>query len=130
VWFVLRILKNVLSSGGMADEFHIQETSDGIQCTPKKLKQHTRDTIVNDLQHGRRAYIDLQAFWTDFPELYSSIEDTKQNLRNSADVEVISSFAVSSTWTTRCVKECVKALQDDGRIDLAVSLLAILTLFA
>lgn len=120
-WFTHRVLRDVLNSCKLADAYFVKESSEGAQCSPKKLVEQNRDAIVKDLQSGQLAYINLQNFQADFPEIYSTIEEAAQHVRAAADVKTIDTFAVSKARERTLVKTCAHSLIEVGHVDISAS---------
>jgi len=120
-WLTLRLLTSTLESQDLADKFHIQETSESIQCAPKQLTEQRRDAVVSELQAGSLPYLDVRAFFKDFPELFSTLEQAQNYLLHLTQIEAVESFVLSEVWMSKCVETCTTQLRHDGLVDLAVS---------
>ncbi|KAF2856465.1 hypothetical protein T440DRAFT_382628 [Plenodomus tracheiphilus IPT5] len=119
LWFALRVLRDVLASNNLTDAYFFKEDLDGAQCYPKKLIEQNRDAVVADLRSGKLAYVDLQAFQTDFAELHSNIRDAAEYVRTAAEVDIVETFAISKANRSSVIKDCTKSLAEEGHIDLA-----------
>ncbi|KAH7381543.1 hypothetical protein BKA66DRAFT_464411 [Pyrenochaeta sp. MPI-SDFR-AT-0127] len=119
LWFINRILKQIIESQNLVDKFHVQEETDGIHCTPKQLTEGKRDAVVGDLQSGALAYINLQTFCQDFPELFATFEDAHRYFEILSDVEMMDLIAVSRVRVSSVEKECVQILRQSGVVNLS-----------
>ncbi|KAF1841360.1 uncharacterized protein K460DRAFT_344011 [Cucurbitaria berberidis CBS 394.84] len=117
-WFTLRTLRTLLDSQNLVEQFHVQEESGNIHCVPKQLTEHKRDAIIDDLQSGALAYLNLQSFWKDFPELFATGEEAHGYVQNLSEVQIMDAFAVSSIRILNLEKECVQILREEGCVDL------------
>ncbi|KAJ4373806.1 hypothetical protein N0V83_002545 [Neocucurbitaria cava] len=118
LWYTQHILKKILESQNPAETFHVHEEPNGIHCTPKQLTEHKRDAVVNELQSGALAYISLQNFWKDFPELFANVEDVHELFRNLPEIEIMDAFAVSAIRISNLEKDCMHLLQQNGYSNL------------
>lgn len=109
-----------MKSQDLANKFFVQKVSNGVQCYPKQLIAQNRDAVIEDLRSGRLAYVDLQAFWKDSPELYPTYEDAQQYVQNVIDVEIIDKYAVPTAKFFTLEKSSTWILQEEGRLDLVV----------
>ena len=118
--YALSTLEKLLDSQSLAEKFHVHTESSSIHCAPKQLSEHKRDAMVDDLQSGALAYLNLQNFWKDFPELFATIEDVHGFFHNLSEIEMMGAFAVSTIRISSLEKQCVQMLQNDGYINLTV----------
>lgn len=118
--FIFHIIELVMKSQDLANKFFVQKVSNGVQCYPKQLIAQNRDAVIEDLRSGRLAYVDLQAFWKDSPELYPTYEDAQQYVQNVIDVEIIDKYAVPTAKFFTLEKSSTWILQEEGRLDLVV----------
>lgn len=129
-WFTFRTLKHVLTSQNLVEKFHIQEDAASIRCTPKQLTEDKRDTMGTDLQSGALAYINLQKFCEDFPELFANLEVAHRYFETLSNVQIMDSFALSALWLSNFEKECEQMLRQNRHVDLSVSQFTALHAFA
>ncbi|CAO2657746.1 Nn.00g038720.m01.CDS01 [Neocucurbitaria sp. VM-36] len=116
--YVLRTLKKLLDSPNLAEKFHVRAESSSIHCAPKQLTEHKRDARIDDLHSGALAYVNLQDFWKDFPELFATLEDVHGYFQRLSKIEIMDAFAVSTVRISSLVRQFVQMLQEDGYINL------------
>jgi hypothetical protein len=78
--------------------------------------------VISELQSGALAYLDLQAFIVDFPEIFPSYDDAYKHFENVSDVDIIERSAVSRVWVTKLEEDCKRVLEQEGcSLDVSVS---------
>ncbi|KAF1838531.1 hypothetical protein BDW02DRAFT_541568 [Decorospora gaudefroyi] len=114
IWFVLRTLEGVLASEESASKISLQETANSISCTPKQLIESKRDATISHLHSGALAYLDLQSFAADFPDLFPTYQDVLSYLEYIPDVQVTEKFAISKAWLSTLEQDCIRILEQEG----------------
>lgn len=76
--------------------------------------------MIDSLQSGKIAYVDLHNFQRDNPTIYATAEETKSRLGNIQGIELVESFAISDAWISNFSKECVSSMAHDGDVDFGV----------
>lgn len=120
-WFIHRIVNSLLEDSEFAGKLHVDELSSGIRCTPVQLVKQTHDTVINNLQSGKTAYIDLHTFQHDNQAIYPSVEEAHAVFDNTQGVELVDHFAISEAWISNFSKECLSSMARDGDVDFGVS---------
>jgi hypothetical protein len=113
-WFILHTLEKALQSEDLASKVNVQENANSVSCTPKQYLETKRDTTVQRLQSGALAYLDLQKFASEFPELFPTYQDVSSHFQQLSGIDVIDSFAVSQTWVSSLEQDCVRILEQEG----------------
>lgn len=85
-----------------------------------QLIKQNHDDIIDSLQSGKIAYIDLHDFQEDNPTIYGTVEETKRHLESSPGIELVETFAISDAWISNFSKECVSSIARDGDVDFGV----------
>jgi hypothetical protein len=116
-----QILTETIHSHRLHDKIHVQADSDRVRCTPNRLSENKRTTATEELKSGAMAYLSLQKFYQDFPELFVSYEDAQSYARELPFIDIIDTFAVSRARLSMLEKLCAQTLQDSGYVDLQVS---------
>jgi hypothetical protein len=120
--FTLHILHQVRELQKLILNFSIKENAFAISCTPTSLTESKRDTVISDLQSGTLAYLDLQTFVVDFPEIFPLYGDAYKHFENVSDVDIIERSAISRVWVKKLEEDCKRVLEQEGcSLDVRVS---------
>jgi hypothetical protein len=103
-----------MQSEDFASKINVQENTNSVSCTPKQYLETKRDTTVQDLQSGALAYVDLQKFASEFPELFPTYQDVSSHFQQLSGIDIIESFAVSQIWISNVEQDCVRILGQEG----------------
>jgi hypothetical protein len=119
-WFFLRQLQSLAESPEYSDKVIVRDAPEYIRVQAKGMRAHIVNAWSHRLSSGELAYVDLQALMVD-NVTHDSVEDITREIENLAPVEVVDSFAISSTWLTKFVDQKLQALQKDeaGVVDIA-----------
>lgn len=85
-----------------------------------QLIEQNHDDVIDSLQSGKIAYIDLHDFQEDNPTIYETVEETKKHLESTPGIELVETFAISDAWISNFSKECVSSIARDGDVDFGV----------
>ena len=85
-----------------------------------QLIKQNHDDVIDSLQSGKIAYINLHDFQEDNPIMYETVEETKKHLESTSGVELVETFAISDAWISNFSKECVSSIARDGDVDFGV----------
>lgn len=80
------------------------------------------DTITNDLQSGKTAYIDLHVFQRDNEAIYPKLQQAQTAVGSLQGVELVGAFAISEAWISKFSTESSAAMARDGIVKLGVSI--------
>jgi hypothetical protein len=119
-WFIHHTIDSLLEDPEFAGKIHIHELPSGVRCTPVQLIKQNHDDVIDGLQSGKLAYIDLHDFQRDNPTIYATVEETKDRLGSTQGIEIVESFAISDAWISNFSKECVSSMARDGDVDFGV----------
>jgi hypothetical protein len=110
LWFISHILSQVQASS----KFSIKKTETCITVIPNGLLEASRDGIINDLETGTLAYLDLKEPTQGFSELFPSLQDALSYLHSFPGIDVIDKFAVSQAWRAKVEEDCIRILEQEG----------------
>ncbi|KAL1797044.1 hypothetical protein ACET3X_005584 [Alternaria dauci] len=113
-WFILHTLEKAMQFEDLASRINVQENADSVTCTPKQYLETKRDTTVQDLQSGALAYLHLQKFGSEFPELFPTYQDVSSHFQQLSGVDVVESFAISQAWVSKLEQDCIRILEQEG----------------
>lgn len=119
-WFIHRAVDSLLEDSEFAGKLHVHGLSSGVRCTPVQLIKQNHDDVIDSLQSGKIAYIDLHVFQRDNPTIYATVEETKKQLGSTHGVELVETFAISDAWILNFSKDCVSSMARDGDVDFGV----------
>lgn len=119
-WFIHRTVGSLLEDPEFTGKIHIQDLPSGVRCTPVQLIKQNHDDVIESLQSGRIAYIDLHVFQRDNPTIYASVGETKKHLEGTQGVELVEAFAISDAWISNFSKDCVSSIARNGDVDFGV----------
>ncbi|KAF2626004.1 hypothetical protein BU25DRAFT_396179 [Macroventuria anomochaeta] len=120
-WFIHRTVNSLLKEPDFAGKLHVHGLPSRVRCTPVQLIKQTHDTVINNLQSGKTAYIDLQIFQRDNEAIYSSIEEAQAALESTKGIEIVETFAISEAWISKSSMECSSGMARDGGVEIRVS---------
>lgn len=103
-----------------AGKIHVHGLPSGVCCTPVQLIKQNHDDVIDSLQSGKLAYIDLQEFQRDNPTIYATLDETKNHLEETPSIELVEDFAISDAWILNFSRECVSSMSRDGDVDFGV----------
>ncbi|KAJ4413260.1 hypothetical protein N0V91_000234 [Didymella pomorum] len=108
---------DLLEDPEFAGKLHVHGLPSGVSCTPVQLIEQNHDDVIDSLQSGKIAYIDLHDFQEDNPTIYETVEETKKHLESTPGIELVETFAISDAWISNFSKECVSSIARDGDVD-------------
>jgi hypothetical protein len=79
-----------------------------------------RNAEVDQLSKGDIPCLDVQKFFNDFQEIYTSKEKVEEHLATYSEIEILQGTAISNAWLSNFGNQCVEALKILGYADLTV----------
>ncbi|PSN70336.1 hypothetical protein BS50DRAFT_488037 [Corynespora cassiicola Philippines] len=122
-WYIGQLLDKCLSIEGLADQFHVEKSPESIRCVPRQSVLRNRDSSVEDLRLGQKPCIDISEFAKEFRELHGSEREARDYFATLSGVGVCGPIAVSEKWLHDLGDECASSLEQDGVVDISVSLM-------
>ncbi|KAF3040366.1 hypothetical protein E8E12_009517 [Didymella heteroderae] len=123
-WFIHRTVDSLLEDPEFAGKIHVHGLPSGVRCTPVQLIKQNHDDVIDSLQSGKIAYVDLHEFQRDNPTIYATVKETKTHLENTLGIELVDAFAISDAWISNFSKECVSSMARDGDVDFGQPVIA------
>jgi hypothetical protein len=122
IWFIQRIVRNLLNEHDLSPLFHIEEQNHSTRYIPKESIVRRREAVIFQLESGQLTHIDIRTFMTTFKDLFSTFNDASEYLAELPFVFHLIPFAISRSWISTLGNKYTQILEAQDYVDCATDI--------